>query len=814
MPRRPAVRHELSPDDLRWRMPDALLERDTAAIGPARKTVGQDRALQALRVAMNMRQRGFNAFVVGPDGTGRSTSVRRILDEVRATASPLIRDRCYVHNFKDTDRPRLLTLPSGSGARLRKDMERFIATLKTDLPALLESESFKKRAQEVADEYREKESKVLGDFEDRIKRDGFVFGQLKMGTVAIPDIIPMVGGSPVPMDRLDTLVEQGKLSQEEYDDISRRYARFHEELQVLLRKAREVAREMHKHLERLEREASELVIKGYVEDLKRSYPQPEVGEYLDEVHKDLLERLDIFKGETPLPGPLAALTGGATAPRDPFQPYQVNVILDTTGQTGCPVEEPETPTYVNLFGAIEMDIWRSGAISTDFTKIRGGALLRADGGYLVLQARDVLMSPGVYPTLKRVLKTGHLDVSLPDGVILTPATAMKPEPIPVDVRVLLIGEPWIYALLYAADDEFTRIFKVKAEFDDDMEINRDNVRHFVSVLHKVGGEESLLDLDHDALRGVIQYGVRLAGRRNRISTRFNEVADLYREASFWAARSGAREVAPEHVVEAVEAVRRRYNLPEERLQRMIDEGVIAIDVDGDRVGQVNGLAVHDLGLYAFGRPSRITATISLGRQGILNIEREVGLSGRIHDKGVLILSSFIRERYGRKFPLSISASLCFEQSYGTIDGDSASSTELYALISALADLPIRQGVAVTGAVDQRGNVLPIGGVNQKIEGFYDVCRLKGLTGRQGVIIPRTNVEDLMLRPDVVDEVRHGRFHVWAVSTIDEGIEILTGRPAGVRDKRGSYGRDTVNGRVEESLLQLARRLMQFDRRGK
>ncbi len=801
-----ASSHAVPLDRLTWTPDGARLGDDTKTIRPAKATVGQERAVNALRFGLEVRTRGFNLFVAGHDGTGRSSTVRSIVDEVRAKRTPTHRDLCYVNNFKDPDRPRLLVFPQGKGRLFQRAVEGLLGRLRTDLPAVLEGDAFKAQLTSVVEKFRGEEASVFAEFDQKIREQGFVLGQMKFGGLAVPNLLPVIKSKPIPFEKLEEMARTGAVTQEQFSQIVGDYAKLHDELEQVLRKVRELNRAMQEKLEGIEKEACDRAIRGLVEDLKSAHEAPAVKEFLDEVRASLLDNLRLFKpdaGQQGAGGIASILGGPQQPPSDPFVPYQVNVILDTSDRKECPVEVPDNPTYVSLFGAVELDIWRSGAIHTDFTKVKGGSLLRADGGYLVLNARDVFSIPGVWWTLKRVLKTGRLEVALPEGMILTSATAMKPEAIDLDVKVVMIGEPWVYEILYHLDDEFPKIFRVKAEFDDEMPISRENLRHFLSVMAKVEKEEKLLPLATEGVAALLEHAVRGARRRTRISTRFNDVADVYREASWIAGKASLAAVGGGEVRAAVEAQRNRHNLPEEKLQRMIDEGVLVIEVDGERVGQVNGLSVYDLGQYAFGRPARITATVSLGRAGIVNIEREAGLSGHIHDKGVLILTNFLRERFGQQIPLSLTASICFEQSYGGVEGDSASSTELYALLSALSGVPLRQGVAVTGSVDQRGNVQPIGGVNQKVEGFFDVCRAKGLTGRQGVLIPATNVEDLMLRADVIEAVRGGQFRIWAVSTVDEGIEVLTGVPS----KR-------VADLVRRRLRKMAVDLQRFEKRGK
>ncbi len=778
-------RLELSAAEVRWTPPENVSGgQDSTRIKPAEGTIGQERAIEALRTGLALRARGFNVFAAGPDGTGRLTTVKAMIDHVRETAHPVPRDRCYVHNFADPDRPRLLVFPRGGGRDFRKQMDDMIAHLRSGLPALLESEEFKRSISAVVERFRQQETTALDGFEKKIKTMNFAFAQMKMGNISVPDLLPLVKGKAVPVEKLDDLVAAGELSAQESEAITKAYEGLHGEFEQVLRRARDIARTMQSKLIELERDACDKIIRGFIGDLTAQQTDDEVKGYLAEVHESLLGHLGLFKPEpTAVPEPFAGMIAPGGPAVDPFIHYRVNVIHDATTRPACPVEIPESATYLSIFGAIEMDIFRSGAMHTDFMRIKPGSLLRADGGFLVLQADEVLRSPGVYQALKRALKTGRIEIELPEGPILTPALALKPEPIEIDVKVVLLGDSRLYDLLFMADEEFAATFKIKAEFDREMPNTPDNRRHYLRVLTKIGKKEGLAPMNPAAVGRMVEHGVRLAGRRAKLSTRFDDVADVYREAAHIATRRGEAVVSASHVRDAVQAVRHRHNLPEEKLQEMIDAGTIRIEIDGERVGQVNGLAVYDLGQYAFGKPSRITATVSIGSVGIVNVERESGLSGKIHDKGMLILTAFLRERYGQRFPLALTATLAFEQSYGPVDGDSASSTELYALLSELSGFGLNQGIAVTGSVDQRGRVQPIGGVNEKIEGFFDVCRGHGLTGRQGVMIPSTNADDLMLREDVVEAIAAKKFHVWAVETIEEGIELLTGKSAKAVDLR-------------------------------
>jgi len=492
-----------------------------------------------------------------------------------------------------------------------------------------------------------------------------------------------------------------------------------------------------------------------------------------------------------------------------FAEYEVNVMVDNSGTQGAPIVEETYPTYRNLFGSVERMMDRSGLWRTDFTKIKEGSLLKANGGYLVINATDALLEPGVWPALKRTLKTKRIEIQAYDPFFLFTTSSIKPEPIEVDVKVIMIGDDLSYRLMYRYDEDFNKIFKAKADFDTVMDRNQATINEYTGFIKKICQEENLKPFDRSSAAAVVEYGARLAGKQKKLSTRFHQISDLVREASYWADEKGSAHVTEKHVDLAIENRIERLNLVEDRIQEMIQDGQIMIDTEGAVVGQVNGLSIFDMGDYAFGRPSRITAKTSMGKAGVINIEREVEMSGPIHSKGVYILSGYLRGKYAQDKPLNMCASLCFEQSYSGVEGDSASSTEIYALLSSLSEVPIRQDIAVTGSVNQRGEVQPIGGVNHKIEGFFAVCKARGLTGSQGVIIPHQNVEDLMIRKNVVLAVQEGEFHIYPVKTVDQGIEILTGMKAGERKADGTYEEGTLNELADKKLKELAENLEKF-----
>jgi ATP-dependent Lon protease len=549
-------------------------------------------------------------------------------------------------------------------------------------------------------------------------------------------------------------------------------------------------------------------IKDSISDIKEKFNYEKIHQYLDEVQEDILANLGRFREKEETPPPLPGLVMPPSV--DSFSEYQVNVLVDNSETKGAPIIVETTPNYRNLFGTIERVVERTGIWKTDFLHIKAGSFLRANGGYLIFNALDALTEPWVWPTLKRTLKNQVIEIQTYDPLYFFSTSALKPEPIECNTKVIMIGDTQIFYLLYSLDDDFKKIFKIKADFDSVMNKDDDKIQQYASFIRKICDEDKLRHFDNTGIAAVVEYGVRITGRQKKLSTRFHLIADLLREANYWAEKDGSDVVTEKHVDKANEKRVYRVNLIEEKIQEMIDDGTILIDSDGMVVGQVNSLSVYNLGDYMFGKPSRITAKTSLGKAGIINIEREAEMSGPIHNKGVYILTGYLRGKYAQDKPITMSASLCFEQSYSGVEGDSASSTEIYALLSSISELPLRQDIAVTGSVNQKGEVQPIGGVNEKIEGFFDVCKTKGLTGKQGVMIPHLNVDDLMLRKDVVEAVKEGKFRIYSVKTIDQGIEILTGVEAGEKLGDGRFKEGTVNGLVDEKLRELGIKIKEFE----
>jgi ATP-dependent Lon protease len=800
----------LKPEKLRYRFEDNWIPwESTREIPVCQEIVGQDRALRAIRLGLQLKSVGYNIFITGLSGTGKMTTIKSLLEELDHSGK-IPNDLCYVNNFKHNDMPKLLAMPAGSGCRLETAMEKLVQRLQKSLPEILESESFKKQWEEMVTQAQQREKDMVQEFEKKVEKQNFALVQMQYGEIQRPELLPVVDEKPVNMKEVKSAVTEGKISEEQLAEMRERHKELVAEMMEISKTLKNLQKELAEKYQKLVRDIVKPFVEELLEEIRSQLPFDGVAEYLAEVETHILENLDIFQ-----PKPQQQETNVFAAmmkpePKtDPFHPFQVNVIVDNSDLKRAPVVIETMPNYANLFGTIERTVDRRGAVHSDFTRIKAGSILRANGGHLVVNARDALLEPEVWKNLKRTLKHNKLSIQGWDPFYFYGAAYLKPEPIEIDLKVVLIGDKELYQMLYFMDEDFKKIFKIQADFDSEMKNTRDNVACFASLMQKICEEDKLLAFSREGIKAVLEQAIRQAGRQNKITTRFSDVADLLREASFWAEKDGAKMVERTHVAKAHREKMFRDNLPEEKLQEMIDENMILIDTAGAVTGQVNGLSVYMLGYYAFGKPTRITAEVSVGRDGVINIEREARMSGRTHDKGVLILTHFIRSRYTKDKPLSMNASLCFEQSYSGIDGDSASSTEIYALLSALANIPIRQDLAVTGSVNQKGQIQPIGGVNEKIEGFFDVCAARGLSGTQGVIIPVQNVNDLMLREEVLSAVKDGKFHIYAISTIDEGIELLTGTPVGELAKSGTWPENTINHLVNDRLQQFANTLKSY-----
>jgi len=799
---------EVPVERLRWRCdPEKLKFQSTEDLPVMEEIIGQERALDAIRLGLDIDGFGYNIFITGLVGTGRKTAIKGLLEEID-TAGRIPNDICYVNNFKNQDMPKMISLPAGKGNEFREDMDNLIETLKKKIPLIFEDERYLNRKKEILEGFRDQQAAYFKEFEKKVTQEKFSLVQVQMGPYSRPGIFPVIDGNAMGFDQLEALVQEGKLSAEEVERLRKKQSELASELEDIFKETRKTEKEIRKSLQDLDREVISPVVRDSISDLREKYDNEKINSYLDEVQESIMENLPRFTEKEEQPQIIPGLN--IPQPPDQLTEYRVNVLVDNSDTKGAPIIVETTPNYRNLFGTMERIVDRSGIWRTDFSRIKTGSFLRANGGYLIVDALDALIEPGVWQTLKRTLKNRVVEMQTYDPFYLFATSALKPEPIQVDVKVIMIGDTLIYHLLYNYDEEFKKIFKVKADFDTVMDKNEEAISQYASLIHKICDEENLKPFDPSGVAAVVEHGVRLAGRQKKLTTRFHLLEDVLREASYWATKEGSQYVGEAHVEKAIEKRIHRVNLVEDKIQEMIEDGMVMIDSDGAVVGQGNGLSVYNLGDYAFGKPSRITAKVAMGKAGIINIEREAELSGPTHNKGVLILAGYLRGKYAQDKPLAMSASICFEQSYGGVDGDSASSTEVYSLLSSLAGIPLRQDIAVTGSVNQKGEIQPIGGVNEKIEGFFEVCTAKGLTGKQGVMIPHQNVDDLMLRKNVVKAVEEGKFHIYPVKTIDQGIEVLTGARAGERGEDGAFPEGTMNFLVDQRLKELASGIKEFE----
>jgi len=758
--------------------------------------IGQDRAVEAIRFAIGMHHRGFNLFALGAEGTGRRNLILHHLRQA-AAERPAPDDWAYVDNFADNTKPRALRLPAGRARLLEKDMEHLIEELGQALPAALESEEHRAKKHLIEEELKERQEAAFGEVQEQAASHAVSLIRTPVGLA----LAPIKDGEVVSPDDFKQLPE------EEQDRLRGHMEALQAKLEEVVKQVPRWERDTRARIRELEQEVAAYAISHLMDEVKERWTdQAAVLAYLDDMVRDIAENVAEFLGKDEdgenEAAPRRRHGGGAGR----FRRYRVNVLVNNSGITGAPVVLESHPTQPNIIGRVEY-IAQFGALITDFNLIKAGALHRANGGYLVMDAHKLLMNPFAWEDLKRALRDRAVKVESPGQSLgLMSTLSLEPEPIPLDVKVVLIGDPTLYYLLSHHDPEFSDLFKVSADFDWKMERSQANVMLLARSVASLVRKEELRPVDRAAIARLIEQASRDVGDSRKLSTHMASLADLVREADYWAGRDGAAMVGAAHVERAVEASIYRLDRVRDSVQDELIDGTVHVATDGAVVGQINGLAVLDLGRFAFGRPSRITARVHLGKGDVIDIEREVQLGGPIHGKGVLILSSFLAARFGGERPLSLTASLVFEQSYGGVEGDSASSTELYALLSALAELPIRQSFAVTGSVDQFGRVQAIGGVNEKIEGFFDLCRARGLDGSHGVLIPATNVGHLMLRKDVVEACAKGLFAVYPVATIDQGIELLTGLPAGEADARGRYPAGTVNRKVAARLAAFARRV--------
>jgi lon-related putative ATP-dependent protease len=794
---------ELTIDNLKETCDPNILGCVTSEEIDSEKTIiGQERAVRALQFGLGIKEKGFNIFVAGLHGTGRTTAVERFLEETARNAA-VPSDWCYINNFEDSVAPNVLRLPPGTAVEFREDMETLINSAIREIRNAFDSEEYPAQREETLKSFQQKKQALLEELNEKALAAGFMLQSSPVGVLTVP----MRDGKPLSEE--DFLA----LSKEKRDEISKKQEEIQNELNASLRQVKALDKNAHNALKKLDDNVAEYAISHLFQEVKDKYKQEEeVIQYLEQVQGDLISNQSQFRSETEekqaIPSPFSP------SPDSIVKKYQVNVLVDHSGSKGAPVILERNPTYTNLFGRIEHEA-RFGALSTDYTLLRGGSLHRANGGYLVLPVEEVLRNPFSWDALKHALMNNEIvieDAGERLGLIAT--RSLQPEPIPLDIKVILIGSPDIYQLLLSYDENFNELFKVKADFDTRMERNEENIQAYASFVSLLCKQEDLKHLDALAIARLVEHGSRLVEDQTKLSTHFGVISDVIREANYYARVEGSDHVMGAHIHKAIDERFYRSSMLRDRIQEMISKHIIKIDIQGKKAGQVNGLSVIQMGDIVFGQPNRITVSTGMGREGIVDIERESKLGGPIHTKGVMILSGYMMRKYAQDKPLSLNAHLVFEQSYSGVDGDSASSTELYAILSSLSGIPIKQGIAVTGSVNQMGEVQAIGGVNEKIEGYFEVCRYLGLTGEQGVVIPESNVKNLMLKDEVVNAVQEGKFHIWSVTSIDEGIEILTGVPAGTRLDEGRFEEGSINALVDQRLHDLAESLIEFGERNK
>ncbi len=798
-------KHEVPVERLKWHCDPGVFDFEcTKELAPLREFIGQDRAIRAIQFSLSMDHDGYNVFVAGLTGTGKTSLVKsyveRLVEKKNIGDGYKPDDWAYVHNFADPDRPNAMSLPQGTCKVLRDKLANLQERLKEDLAKAFSSEDYKKARKKMVEESQGQEQQIIQEITEDARRKGFLLEMTQIG----PAVIPMLEGRTMTKEEFMALDEPVR------KDLEERRSELLKELQSTMEKLQELQGQTINKLIETDKKLADITVTGLFEALLRDYQnQPKILDYLRELKKYTLENLAIFKEEeNNAPSVLGLPAAQIMRGWDPFLPFRINVFIDNSETNGPPVITEPNPNYANLFGKLERR-FLMGAYLSDHTMLKAGAIQRANGGYLLLSATDVLTNPAVWPALKRAIRTKEARIEEPfEQFGLIVPQGLRPEPVPIRVKIFLIGDPQIYRLLATYDEEFWELFRVKADFDYEVQKTEKNLREFSAFIAGCCEDCQIHHFDRTGVAGVLEYASRMVSDQQKLSSRFSQIRELVLEAEYWSRQDGADLVADRHVEKAIAERRYRHNLPDERIREMMQRNMIMIATEGAVVGQVNGLSVYSLGDITFGKPSRITCRTYLGRQGIINIEREAQMSGPIHDKGVMILNGYLASRFAQEVPLSLSASLCFEQSYEGVEGDSASSTELYALLSSLAGVPLKQNIAVTGSVNQKGEIQPIGGINQKIEGFFQICQVKGLTGDQGVIMPQQNLDNLMLRQEVINAVKEGKFHIYAVSSVDEGIEILTGLPMGER-KEGRFPEGSISALVEKALRGMADKLKAY-----
>ena len=790
-------KYELKPADLRCVCDPKIFKfKNTTEIKPLDEVIGQKRAVQAIEFGLNMKSSGYNIFVTGVEGTGKSTIVRELVSK---HAKTLTRpdDWCLVNNFKDHFRPKAIAVPSGKAVPFSKKMNKFVEDLKKDLPKAFEGEGYLKRLSGIKSRFSDKQNRLFQKIDKFAAKNSLQILKSEQGI----ETVPVIDGTPL------TPEDYNKLPNDKKAVIEDNIRRIQEQIELASVEIDKLNQALHMDVEKLMDEVTLAVVESRLEKIRSEFKDsPSILKHLDEIEQDIVENVQYFmpseEGDSKENGIFRL------PPDSNLHRYQVNPVTDREPAKGAPVIFETNPTYHNVMGRIEKRAYM-GTVTTDFTMVKAGSLLNANGGFLIMDMESLMMHPYVWEALKRTLQAKYLQIEDIAEETGFGTVSLRPAPIPIEVKVVLLGSYDDFEVLQNYDHRFNEIFKVRADFDDEVVRTADTVQQYARFIARVCNQENLLPFTSKAVATIVEYGEKYVSDKNKLSIRFGPLVGVLKESDYWARKNKARLITDKYVVKAFNEHRFRYNLYEEKTHESYLDNTIMIDVDGEVVGQVNALAVYQIGNFSFGRPVRITAETFMGKDGVINIERESKLSGSTHDKGVLILSGYMGRTFAQNFPLNLSISITFEQSYGGIDGDSASSTELYAIISSLSGIAIKQEIAVTGSVNQKGQIQAIGGANQKIEGFFEVCKTNDLTGKQGVMIPQANVKNLMLRKEVIDAVKKRKFHVYQVSTVEEGIEILTGVPAGKADKNGNYPDGTVYGAVQKKLAHYYKRSLQL-----
>jgi len=797
MPKKLSKIFELKAADLRCICDHRVFKfKNTSQINPLDEVIGQQRAVQALEFGLNMNHSGYNIFVTGSEGTGKSTIVNDYVTKHAGTL-PRPNDWCLVNNFKDEFRPRAIEVPSGKAVLLSKNMNRFIQVLKKDLPAAFKSEPYLKRLSAIKNAFADKQNRLFQKIETYAAKKNLQI----VKTDEEFETVPVVDGKPLPAEDFSNLSNNQKAEFEE------NIRQVQNQIEIASVEVDKLNSALHTDVEELMDEITQSVVQSRLEKIRSEFKEsPNILDHLSAVEQDIIENVHFFM---PSEESSTAEENIFLLPqKSKLHRYQINPLTDHGSLKGAPVIFETNPTYHNVMGRIEKRA-HMGTVTTDFTMVQAGSLLNANGGFLIMDMESVLTNPYVWEALKRALQTKSIQIEDIAEETGFGTVSLRPEAIPLKVKVILLGSYEAFEILQNYDPRFNKTFKVRADFDYEVDKNPETVQQYARFIARVCREENLLAFTPKGVATIVEYGEKYVSNKDKLSIRFGPLLGVLKEADYWARKDNARYVTDRFVVKAFHEYRFRYNLYEEKIHDSYQDETIMIDVDSDVVGQVNALAVYQIGDFSFGRPVRITAETFMGKEGVINIEREAKLSGSTHDKGVLILSGYMGRTFAQSNPLSLSISITFEQSYGGIDGDSASSTELYAILSSLSGVPIKQGIAVTGSVNQKGQVQAIGGVNHKIEGFYEVCKTKGLTGKQGVMIPQANQKNLMLNKEVIDAVKKRKFHVYQVATIEEGIAILTGVQAGQADKDGNFPKGTIYGAVQQKLKQYFQRSLEL-----